>query len=49
MNNEKINSIYDDVNKAKGIVKGYLIGAGAMAGIVLICLIYYIINIIFIW
>lgn len=48
-NNEKINAIYDDVNKAKSIVKGYLIVAGVMAGIAFICLIYFVINAIFVW
>ena len=49
MNNEKINSIYNDMNTAKSFVKWYLIIAGAAAGIVLMLLIYFIVNAIFVW
>ena len=49
MNNEKINSIYNDMNTAKSFVKCYLIIAGAAAGIVLMLLIYFIVNAIFVW
>lgn len=49
MNNEKINSIYNDMNTAKSFVKWYLIIAGAAAGIVLMLLIYFIVNAIFAW
>ena len=49
MNNEKINSIYNDMNTAKSFVKWYLIIAGAAAGIVLMLLINFIVNAIFVW
>ena len=49
MNNEKINSIYNDMNTAKSFVKWYLIIAGAAAGIVLMLIIYFIVNAIFVW
>ena len=49
MNNEKINSIYNDMNTAKSFVKWYLIIAGAAAGIVLMLLVYFIVNAIFVW
>ena len=49
MNNDKINSIYNDVNTAKRCVKWYLIIAGIAVGIVLLLLVYYFINVIFNW
>ena len=49
MDNEKINAIYNDMNTAKSCVKWYLIIAGAAAGIVLMLLIYFIVNTIFVW
>ena len=49
MNNDKINSIYNDVNTAKRCVKWYLIIAGIAVGIVLLLLAYYFINVIFNW
>ena len=49
MDNEKINAIYNDMNTAKSFVKWYLIIAGAAAGIVLMLLIYFIVNTIFVW
>lgn len=47
LNNEKLNSIYDDVSKAKRIIKWYLIAVGAAAGIVLMLLMYCYIKVIF--
>ena len=47
--NEKINSIYNDINTAKAFVKWYLIIAGIAAGIVLILFAYFIINSLFVW
>ena len=49
LNSEKIDSIYNDVNTAKRIFKGYLIGAGTVAGIVFTLLLYCFINAIFVW
>lgn len=49
ISSEKINSIYNDVNTAKSFIKWYLIIAGAVGGIVLILLLYYLINVIFVW
>lgn len=49
MNNDKINSIYNDVNMAKRCVKWYLIIAGIAVGILLLLLAYYFINVIFNW
>ena len=49
ISSEKINSIYNDVNTAESFIKWYLIIAGAVGGIVLILLLYYLINVIFVW
>ena len=49
ISNEKINSIYNDVDTAKTFVKWYLIIAGIAAGIVLILFAYFIINSLFVW
>ena len=49
ISNEKINSIYNDINTAKVFVKWYLIIAGIAAGIVLILFAYFIINSLFVW
>ena len=49
MDNEKISAIYNYMNTAKSFVKWYLIIAGAAAGIVLMLLIYFIVNTIFVW
>ena len=49
ISNEKINSIYNDVNTAKTFVKWYLIIARIAAGIVLILFAYFIINSLFVW
>ena len=49
ISSEKINSIYNDVNTAKSFIKWYLIIEGAVGGIVLIILLYYLINTIFVW
>lgn len=46
---EKIDSIYQDVNAAKRVFQWYLMGAGAAAGIVLLLLFNFIFNAIFIW
>lgn len=46
---EKIDSIYQDVNAAKRVFRWYLMGAGAAAGIVLLLLFNFIFNAIFIW
>lgn len=49
LNNEKINSIYNDMNTAKSFVKWYLIIGGIAAGIVILLLVYFVINAIFFW
>lgn len=49
LNNEKLDSIYNDVNAAKSIFKWFLIGAGTAAGIVFMCLLYFFVNAIFVW
>ena len=49
ISNEKINSIYNDINTAKAFVKWYLIIAGIAAGIVLILFAYFIINSLLVW
>lgn len=46
---EKIDSIYQDVNAAKRVFQWYLVGAGVAAGIVLLLLFNFIFNTIFIW
>lgn len=46
---EKIDSIYQDVNAAKRVFQWYLVGAGTAAGIVLLLLFNFIFNTIFIW
>lgn len=46
---EKIDSIYQDVNAAKRVFRWYLMGAGAATGIVLLLLFNFIFNAIFIW
>lgn len=46
---EKIDSIYQDINAAKKVFRWYLMGAGATAGIVLLLLFNFIFNAIFIW
>lgn len=46
---EKIDSIYQDINAAKRVFRWYLMGAGAAAGIVLLLLFNFIFNTIFIW
>lgn len=49
MNNEKLDSIYNDVSFVKSIFRGFLIGAGTMSVILLIALLYFFINAIFVW
>ena len=49
LNNEKINSIYNDMNTAKSFVKWYLIIGGIATGIVILLLVYFVINAIFFW
>lgn len=46
---EKLNSIYNDVGTAKKFVKWYFIIAGVAAGIVLMLIINFFINVIFVW
>ncbi len=48
INNDKINSIYNDVNTAKHLIKWSFIIAGAIAGIVLSLIAYFFIQTIFI-
>ena len=49
MNNAKLDSIYNDVSFVKSIFRGFLIGAGTMSVIILIALLYFFINAIFVW
>lgn len=49
LSNEKLNSIYDGVSRAKRFVKWYLIFMGLAAGIVLMLLINFFINAVFVW
>ncbi len=49
MNSEKIDSIYQDVNRAKNIFKWWLIGLGTAAGIVFLLLLYFFIMATFVW
>ena len=48
-NGEKLDSIYQDVNRAKRIFKWWLIGAGTAAGIVLALLVNFVLHAVFIW
>ena len=48
-NSEKLDSIYQDVNKAKRIFKWWLIGAGTAAGIVLTLLVNFFLHAVFVW
>ena len=48
-NSEKLDSIYQDVSKAKRILKWWLIGAGTAAGIVLTLLVNFFLHAIFVW
>lgn len=48
-NSEKLDSIYQDVNKAKRILKWWLIGAGTVAGIVLTLLVNFFLHAVFVW
>ncbi len=49
INNEKLDSIYRDVNTAKHAVKWYLIIAGGAAGIVAVLILYFVIRTIMGW
>lgn len=49
INNEKLDSIYRDVNTAKHTVKWYLIIAGGAAGIVVVLILYFVIRTIMGW
>ena len=48
-NSEKLDSIYQDVNKAKRILKWWLICAGTAAGIVLTLLVNFFLHAVFVW
>lgn len=48
-NGEKLDSIYQDVNKAKRIFKWWLIGAGTAAGAVLVLLVNFVLHAVFVW
>ena len=48
-NSEKLDSIYQDVSKAKRILKWWLIGAGTAAGIVLTLLVNFFLHAVFVW
>ena len=48
-NSEKLDSIYQDVSKAKRIFKWWLIGAGTAAGIVLTLLVNFFLHAVFVW
>ena len=48
-NSEKLESIYQDVSKAKRIFKWWLIGAGTAAGIVLTLLVNFFLHAVFVW
>ena len=47
--NEKLDSIYSDVGKAKQFVKWYLIIAGSIGAAVLVLMVYFAINAIWGW
>ncbi len=49
LNTEKLNSIYNDVGTVKRFAKWYFIIAGVAAGIVLMLIINFFINVIFVW
>lgn len=49
LNNEKITSLYNDVGKAKKIIKWWLIAVGTAAVIVLLLLINFVLHAIFVW
>lgn len=48
-NEEKLDSVYQDVNTAKRIFKCYLIAAGMAAIIVLLLILNFVCNAVFIW
>lgn len=48
-NSEKLDAIYQDVNRAKRIFKWWLIGAGAAAGAVLALLVNFVLHAVFVW
>ena len=48
-NSEKLDSIDQDVSKAKRILKWWLIGAGTAAGIVLTLLVNFFLHAVFVW
>ena len=48
-NSEKLDSSYQDVSKAKRILKWWLIGAGTAAGIVLTLLVNFFLHAVFVW
>ena len=49
VNNEKLDSIYNDVGTAKKFIKWYLIIAGTGAGVVLVILLSFILRAAFVW
>lgn len=46
---EQLNSIYNDVGLAKKFIKWWIIIAGVAAGIVLLLILYFVINVVFVW
>ena len=48
-NNEKLDSIYNDVGLAKKIIKWYLIIAGGAGILALLSMLYFAINAVYVW
>lgn len=46
---EQLNSIYSDAETAKKWIKWWIIIVGTAVGIVLLLLIYYFVNVLFVW
>ena len=49
VNNEKLDSIYNDVGTAKKFIKWYLIIAGGAGILALASMLYFAINAVYIW
>ena len=46
---ERLNSIYNDVGVAKNCVKWWIIIVGIAVGIVLLLILYFFVNVLFVW
>ena len=49
INEEKLDSVYSDITKAKHIVKVWIISLGIVSGLIFLVLIYFFIMSIFVW